>query len=73
MGRRGCKQKPALHIAGTPGRKPVSPDDVLHLMQERDRQATLDTRTDAQRWLGDPPPYRSALAQRNSSGTSGAH
>jgi hypothetical protein len=23
-----------------------------------------DTRTEAQRWLGDPPPDRSALAQR---------
>jgi hypothetical protein len=42
----------------------VSPDDVLHLMQERDRQKLLDTRTPAQVWLGDPPPNRSALAQR---------
>jgi len=24
-----------------------------------------DTRTPAHRWLGDPPPERSALAQRN--------
>jgi hypothetical protein len=42
----------------------ISPDDVLHLMQERDRQKLLDTRTEAQRLLGDPPPGRSALAQR---------
>jgi hypothetical protein len=32
---------------------------------ERDRQAALDTRTEAERWLGDPPPGRSALAQRD--------
>jgi hypothetical protein len=32
---------------------------------QRDQQAALDTRTEAQRWLGDPPPYRSALAQRD--------
>jgi hypothetical protein len=32
---------------------------------ERDRLAALDNRTEAQRWLGDPPPHRSALAQRD--------
>jgi hypothetical protein len=42
----------------------VSPDDVLHLIQDRDARERADTRTDAQRWLGDPPPDRSALAQR---------
>jgi hypothetical protein len=40
----------------------VSPDDAK--MLERDRLAATDTRTEAQRWLGDPPPWRSALAQR---------
>jgi hypothetical protein len=43
----------------------VSPDDVLKLIQERDQLAAADTRTDAEKWLGDPPPSRSALAQRD--------
>jgi hypothetical protein len=65
MSPRGFKQKPTLHIAGTPGRKPVSPDDVLHLLKERDQQAALDTRSACERLFGDPPPHRSALAQRD--------
>jgi hypothetical protein len=40
----------------------VSPDDVQFLLNQR---AERDTRTPAQVWLGDPPPHRSALAQRN--------
>jgi len=42
----------------------VSPDDIRRRLMERDRQEAADTRTAAQRWLGDPPPDRSALAQR---------
>jgi hypothetical protein len=42
----------------------VSPDDVRSLEIERDRLAALDNRTAAERWLGDPPPDRSALAQK---------
>jgi hypothetical protein len=41
----------------------VSPDDVKFKMLERDRLAATDTRTPAQVWLGEPPPWRSALAQ----------
>jgi hypothetical protein len=41
----------------------VSPDDVRSLEIERDRLAASDTRTAAERWLGDPPPHRSALAE----------
>jgi hypothetical protein len=33
-------------------------------LAEREQREASDTRTDAQRWLGDPPPSRSALAQR---------
>jgi hypothetical protein len=32
-------------------------------MQERDQREASDTRTEAQRWLGDPPASQSALAQ----------
>jgi hypothetical protein len=42
----------------------VSPDDVQFLLNQRDAMAERDTRTAAQIWLGDPPPHRSALAQR---------
>jgi hypothetical protein len=37
---------------------------VRSLEIERDRLAAADNRTAAERWLGDPPPGRSALAQR---------
>jgi len=41
-----------------------SPDDIkARLLEAADRERT-DTRTEAQRWLGDPPRERSALAQR---------
>jgi hypothetical protein len=39
--------------------------DVLRIrLQERDRREASDTRTEAQRWLGDPPASRSALAAK---------
>jgi hypothetical protein len=31
---------------------------------ERDRREAADTRTEAERWLNDPPPDRSALAAK---------
>jgi hypothetical protein len=61
MSPRGTNQKIATHKV-EPRR--VSPDDVKFLLTQRDRLAAADTRTEAQRWLGDPPPGRSALAQR---------
>jgi len=42
----------------------VPPEDYLARIAERDARAAADNRTEAQRWLGDPPPERSALAQR---------
>jgi hypothetical protein len=42
----------------------VSPDDVVHRLIDRDAREQTDTRTAVQRWLGDPPPGRSALAQQ---------
>jgi hypothetical protein len=38
--------------------------DVQARLQERDQRLASDSRTDAQRYLGDPPPDRSALASR---------
>jgi hypothetical protein len=75
MSPRGTKQRPSL-----PKSRPTSHRmDVLKLIQERDRCIASDTRTAADRWLGDPPPHRSALAQRirgadsNSGHLSGDH
>jgi hypothetical protein len=42
----------------------VTPQDVARRFAERDQRIALDTRTEAQKYLGDPPPDRSALAQR---------
>jgi len=42
----------------------VSPDDVKARLLEAQARQRADTRTEAQRWLNDPPPGRSALAQR---------
>ena len=58
----GQRQRPTFHIVSD--YKRISPDDVLRLIQEREARERADTRTEAQRWLGDPPPDRSALAQR---------
>ena len=38
--------------------------DVKVRLEERDRREAADTRTEAERWLGDPPPSRSALAAK---------
>jgi hypothetical protein len=62
MSPRGSRQKPTLNKV-EPHR--VSPDDVKFRMLEVERAKTQDTRTEAKRWLGDPPPHRSALAQRD--------
>jgi len=61
MSPRGTKQRTTF----TKVAPSVSPDDVLKLIQERDQGIASDTRTAAERWLGDPPPSRSALAQRD--------
>src|SRR5262245_20851477 len=51
------------NIAKVPPRQ-YSPDDIKQRVLEAEARATADTRTAAQRWLGDPPPERSALAAR---------
>jgi hypothetical protein len=42
----------------------ISPDDIKVRLMEVEARQRADTRTPAQVWLGDPPPHRSALAQR---------
>jgi hypothetical protein len=44
----------------------VSAADLKTRIAERDQREAIDNRTEAQKWLGDPEPSRSALAQQNS-------
>jgi hypothetical protein len=41
-----------------------SPDDIAQRLREAEARERADTRTEAERWLGDPPPERSALAAK---------
>jgi hypothetical protein len=61
MSRRGMRQQ-KIHEVLNP--RNVSPDDIRARLLLRDQLAAQDTRDAAARWLGDPPPHRSALAQR---------
>jgi hypothetical protein len=61
MSRRGSRQQ-KVHEVLNP--RAVFPDDLKFKLMERDRLAALDDRTLSQRHFGDPPKWRSALAQR---------
>ncbi len=47
------------HVKNEPSRA-----DLFARLAERDQRADADTRNEAERWLNDPPPGRSALASR---------
>jgi hypothetical protein len=57
------------HIDRTKGLLTINPRprlaDVKKRFAERDQRQATDTRSAAEKWLGDPPPDRSALSQRN--------
>lgn len=59
---RGAHQSRPREIAAVSPRP--NADDVAARLRERDRRLAADTRTEAQRWLGDPSPDRSALQAR---------
>jgi hypothetical protein len=59
--RRRNKLTPAKFI---PSDRKVSADELRVRLAERDKRQAADKRNEAERWLGDPPPERSALAQR---------
>ena len=63
MGKRKQLSMASLLI-GLGGRHAIDPDVLKGRLAERDQRAATDTRTEAQRWLGDPPADRSALANR---------
>lgn len=52
----------AAYVKGDAAR--VSADDYRARSEEREARRAADNRTEAQRWLGDPPPGRSALDTR---------
>ena len=61
------KRRPSLasSLIGLGGRHAIDPDVLHDRLQERDWRRASDTRSDVQRWLGDPPPARSALTHRD--------
>jgi hypothetical protein len=58
------KTSVAAELIGLGGHHPIDPVVLGSRLQERDERQAADTRTEAQRWLGDPPADRSALANR---------
>jgi hypothetical protein len=59
----GKRSPSAWAIIRQAGTNWVPADDARARLQERDAREAADTRTPVQRWLGDPPANRSALAQ----------
>jgi hypothetical protein len=64
MSRSYPRPAPHLRLTKVYRRPDMSIDDIRFKLLERDRLAALDDRSDAARWLGDPPKHRSALAQK---------
>jgi hypothetical protein len=58
MGPRGFKQSIATHRIEPRG---YSPDDLKARLLEADARERADTRTELQRFMGEPEPSRSAL------------
>jgi hypothetical protein len=57
---------PHLWLTKVYRRSDMSIDDIRFKLLERDRLAALDDRSEAAKWLGDPPPWRSALGTTKS-------
>jgi hypothetical protein len=57
------KRSLVSELLGFTGRHIPDPDVLKARLQERDQRLAADTRTELQKWLGDPPPDRSALAR----------
>jgi hypothetical protein len=64
MSRSYARPAPHLRLTKVYRRPDMSIDDIRFKLLERDRLAALDDRSEAAKWLGDPPRHRSALAQR---------
>ena len=62
MGKPPRKPSAAAAMLGLGGHHRIDPDVLRSRVQERERREASDDRTEVQRWLGDPPRSRSALA-----------
>jgi hypothetical protein len=65
MAPRGSKDRHDRSLLKVEQRAPVS--DVRRHIEERDQRLANDQRSDVEKWLGDPPPERSALAAKEKS------
>jgi hypothetical protein len=65
MGKPPRKPSAAAAMLGLGGHHRIDPDTLRSRVQEREQRAANDTRTEVQRWLGDPQTSRSALANRS--------
>jgi hypothetical protein len=45
------------------GKRKLTAAKFINAHRQRDARQRADTRTEAEKWLGDPPPGRSALAR----------
>ena len=57
------RRSPAAAILALSAKPRIDPHDLAMRIAERAERERNDTRTPAQRWLNDPAPGRSALAQ----------
>jgi hypothetical protein len=62
----GKSRRPSIaaELIGLGGKHSINPEILKAREAERARREAADTRTEAERWLGDPPADRSALANR---------
>jgi hypothetical protein len=58
MSRSYARPAPHLRLTKVYRRPDMSIDDIRFKLLERDRLAALDDRSEAAKWLGDPPPWR---------------
>jgi hypothetical protein len=68
MSRSYARPAPHLRLTKVYRRPDMSIDDIRFKLLERDRMAAMDDRSEAAKWLGDPPLHRSALAMKKDSG-----
>ena len=57
-------RSPAAAILALSAKPRIDPHDLAQRIAERDARLMADTRTDCEKFLGDPAPQRSALAGR---------
>ena len=68
MGKPPRNRETVAAYIGLDGVHRPDPKVIKARLQELDARQASDDRTDVQRWLGDPPADRSALANRDSAG-----